>query len=1162
MFSVTNSWAQNISNEGTNFWAVFPTHVPSGNGNSPIPYANIAIFITAKSNSKVTVTCGSWSSGLTDIPANTAVQIDVPRLNAYVNDFEQNTVLTNRGIHVKVEEGKPKVSAYAHIYAGARSAATLILPFETLSRDYYSVNYTQVSPNGTNFLALVAVEDNTSLIIHPEIGAQINVTLPKAGDVYQYVAGANDLTGTYVETDPENSKCKRFAVFSGTSNTVIGTRNGLSGSDPLFQQVYPVLSLGKTYGIVPFINQSYFYRVVATSDDTKIYQDGNLVSTLNKGKSYESPRLIKGAYVTGNNNFLLSQYMYSSNNASFDGSDAGYGDPDMVLLNSIEFNINNITVFSSDKEVIHEKYLNVLMKTSQTSTFKINNIKPSVSWTSLDGNPLYAYAQIPVNEASLTLSANDGFNAIAYGYGQKESYAYSAGTNLASNNFLTVVNTAKNDESPNACIGTTSEFKISLPYQAETLLWKLDSEPEIFQTSPQLLETKVVSGQTLYVYSSPYTQTYTEKGDHVMEVTAHVTNNEVSCNETGDQTIRYAFSVYDLPTAKFEIAEKGCEKNGVSFTDQSESNNPDFAVSHWFWDFGDGTTSDEQNPTHTYEREGMYTVTLSVKAGTGCFSDIVESKSIIIYPLPVAKFKANTKTCIQTNLIIEDQSTISSALNPNSIVKWSYDFGDGTEVLERTDASTFSHQYQRAGKYTIQLTETSSNGCISEVFSFDVEVTDLPVADFTLPDVCLDDTYAVFTNTSVYASGNLDNFTYHWDFGDALNNQTTNTSTEKEGKHHYGVAGQYHVVLTITNENGCVSVKEQDFVVNGAVTQADFIVKDEANLCSNKDVIINNQSTVGFGKITRVVIYKDFINDPTTSEEVLNPGNLDIPLKYTSFGGNSNKQFTIRMEAYSGTNCFLVKDKVITIKPSAQLVFNAIPNVCQNDGSVVINQASETSGIAGVGAYSGVGVDAAGNFNPKNLTPGLKTITYSYTPNNGCAASITQEVLVYASPTVDAGAVLYVFAGGFLKIPAVASGNNLRYKWIPSTGLSNDAILNPIVTPQKDTKYTLEVTTSDGCMATAVLNVVVLEKINPPNAFSPNGDNVNDVWEIKYLNSYPNVTVEVFNRNGTRVFFSKGYTTPFDGNFQNEPLPVGVYYYLVSPGNGVKPIGGSLTILR
>jgi len=84
-----------------------------------------------------------------------------------------------------------------------------------------------------------------------------------------------------------------------------------------------------------------------------------------------------------------------------------------------------------------------------------------------------------------------------------------------------------------------------------------------------------------------------------------------------------------------------------------------------------------------------------------------------------------------------------------------------------------------------------------------------------------------------------------------------------------------------------------------------------------------------------------------------------------------------------------------------------------------------------------------------------------------------------------------------------------------------------------------------------------------PNAFSPNGDGINDTWVIRYLNEYPSADVEVFNRYGQPVYHATGgYTTPWDGTYKGQPLPVGTYYWIIRPGSGRKQISGSVTILR
>lgn len=83
-----------------------------------------------------------------------------------------------------------------------------------------------------------------------------------------------------------------------------------------------------------------------------------------------------------------------------------------------------------------------------------------------------------------------------------------------------------------------------------------------------------------------------------------------------------------------------------------------------------------------------------------------------------------------------------------------------------------------------------------------------------------------------------------------------------------------------------------------------------------------------------------------------------------------------------------------------------------------------------------------------------------------------------------------------------------------------------------------------------------------PNAFSPNGDGINDRWHIQYLESYPGATVDVYNRYGQLVFSSIEYSVDWDGTVNGKPLPIGTYYYVINPKNGRKIISGSVTIIR
>jgi gliding motility-associated-like protein len=92
--------------------------------------------------------------------------------------------------------------------------------------------------------------------------------------------------------------------------------------------------------------------------------------------------------------------------------------------------------------------------------------------------------------------------------------------------------------------------------------------------------------------------------------------------------------------------------------------------------------------------------------------------------------------------------------------------------------------------------------------------------------------------------------------------------------------------------------------------------------------------------------------------------------------------------------------------------------------------------------------------------------------------------------------------------------------------------------------------------------VVGLSALDIANAFTPNGDGINDYWNIKGIENYPAALVQVFDRYGQIVFESKGYTHPFDGTFKGKNLPVAAYYYIINLATNCSLLSGNLTIIR
>lgn len=139
---------------------------------------------------------------------------------------------------------------------------------------------------------------------------------------------------------------------------------------------------------------------------------------------------------------------------------------------------------------------------------------------------------------------------------------------------------------------------------------------------------------------------------------------------------------------------------------------------------------------------------------------------------------------------------------------------------------------------------------------------------------------------------------------------------------------------------------------------------------------------------------------------------------------------------------------------------------------------------------------------------------------------------------------------------------NLRYEWSPATYLDNPYVPNPIATPQESTVYTIKVIIDEGCEVTDEVRVIVRRELKIPNGFTPNGDGVNDTWEIKNINFQPDAIIEVFDRWGNRVFYSQGYPKEWDGTFDGRTLPTHTYFYVITAENGKQKWTGAVNIIR
>jgi gliding motility-associated-like protein len=197
---------------------------------------------------------------------------------------------------------------------------------------------------------------------------------------------------------------------------------------------------------------------------------------------------------------------------------------------------------------------------------------------------------------------------------------------------------------------------------------------------------------------------------------------------------------------------------------------------------------------------------------------------------------------------------------------------------------------------------------------------------------------------------------------------------------------------------------------------------------------------------------------------------------------------------------------------------------------------------------------------PSNTTLYTVRVTNQY----GCSDTGSVTVNIWKTPKADAGPDKKIRPGLQAQLDGKITGNNYDYFWTPLDFMTATNSLRPVVSPTVTTTYTLHATSREGCGSTYdEVKVVVYDKIVVPNVFSPNHDGINDTWFIEPLYLFPECKVEVYNRYGEIVYRSNGYDNPWDGRKNGNPLPTGVYYYIIdlkNPPN--KPLTGSVTILR
>jgi gliding motility-associated-like protein len=413
-----------------------------------------------------------------------------------------------------------------------------------------------------------------------------------------------------------------------------------------------------------------------------------------------------------------------------------------------------------------------------------------------------------------------------------------------------------------------------------------------------------------------------------------------------------------------------CLGEEITFTDLST---PAGTVISWAWDFGDGNSSNVQNPSHTYSAAGTYTVILTANDGTTSDPE-VKINYILVHPLPNPSFAVSTPS----SCTLPASVTISN-VQPGSGATYNWDFGNGqTSTAQNPTAPT----YATAGSYTITLLVTNTSTGCENSFSQNVDINEY-FSDFDVSALSVCEGTAVsFTNLSSPGTNS-----WSWDFGNG------NSSTQQNPSVTYFSPGTYTVTLTSQNTTiGCQDVSTMEIEVLANPTPTMEVSPNSG--CAPLEVTLTNTSGGAAGDYTW-----DFGDG--NSFTGANPGTH-------TYTDNGSYTITISLTDANGCTGSQTYNNIVIVS-GIQVDFEAdVLNGCEvlevnfSESSVSPNPTDDPL-VSWVWDFGNGSTFTGQNPPTQFYSEGIYDVTLTVTSANGCSQTLTLEeyIQVGIPPDVD-----------------------------------------------------------------------------------------------------------------------------------------------------------------
>lgn len=577
-----------------------------------------------------------------------------------------------------------------------------------------------------------------------------------------------------------------------------------------------------------------------------------------------------------------------------------------------------------------------------------------------------------------------------------------------------------------------------------------------------------------YIYSYGESVSYYTSGAGPGTVKVTMTANYGACQET----VTKDFVVKPVPQAGFVSDRQiACDVPvTVNLTDQSTG------ATSWSWNFGNGQSSTQQNPSVTYNNLGNYLVTLTAGNASGCSS--TTSQYVNVQKPGVGIYATVLSGC--EGLTTSFYSNISSG---DTIASYEWDFGDGSP---KSAEAMPSHTYNRQGSYTVTLNYTTIKGCRGTQGIYSINVYRKPDPDFSSPEAP-----QVCGNNWVHFNGTANaGDSWYWEFGDGSYGSSPVTA------HSYREPGAYTVRLTVTNGAVCATTVEKTAYITAVNPFPGF---------SMQNIDCGNRTQISFDENSLGTVSSWKWNWGDGKENTYTTKTSPVSHKYDRTG-----EYLVKLTVSDGTCTSTDSLKINVYAPSPITITTDKTTMCGSE-TLNANVTAIDRSIYHLYSYAwsssdGTPPDWNNYYNEKttftNLKPGKDTIRFVAYNLQGCPDTSNKVVVSVHGPLAKFLSPDVLECRGteltFTDQTDISNGKPIKtWRWDFGDGNPAKTFTAPPFkyTYQKSGYFypTLTVTDEDGCTSTAGGSYL---QVNGPNAdFMPSATLIppgGDVWFYNY----------------------------------------------------------------